>query len=87
VLSKNSIESSWIEGEVEAALERERKQKTPVVFPIRLDDAAMTTGLPWAVEMRRTRHIEDMTGWEDESRFQERLGDLMRIFGGTTATP
>lgn len=43
VLSENSIESPWVEEEVEAAFEKERQQKRTVLFPIRLDDAIMTT--------------------------------------------
>lgn len=35
--SKNSVGSPWVESEVEAAFEKERKQKRTVLFPIRLD--------------------------------------------------
>jgi hypothetical protein len=41
VLSEQSINSDWVEGEVEAALERERREKRTVLFPFRLDDAVM----------------------------------------------
>jgi hypothetical protein len=80
ILSENSVEGSWIEGEIEAALERERKLKTVVVFPIRLDDSVMTTNVPWAVDMRQTRRIEDMSKWEDETRFQEAFAELIHNF-------
>ncbi len=48
VLSENSIESPWVEEEVEAALEKERQQKKQVLFPVRLDDAVMISSQPWA---------------------------------------
>src|SRR5208282_6616392 len=48
ILSANSINSPWVEKEVEAALEKERKQNKLVLFPIRLDDAVMETDRAWA---------------------------------------
>jgi hypothetical protein len=85
ILSENSIESSWIEGEIETALERERKQKAAVLFPIRLDDSVMTTSQTWAVDMRQTRQIEDMSGWEDERRFKEAVAELLHNFNAEEA--
>jgi TIR domain len=37
ILSQHSLESSWIEHEVEAVLEREQSRGSQVLFPIRLD--------------------------------------------------
>ena len=56
VLSRESIQSPWVEDEVEAALERERKDKDKrvVLFPIRLDDEVMDTNQAWAASLRRT---------------------------------
>ena len=59
--------------EVEAAFEKERKQKRTVLFPIRLDDAVMETDEAWAAEIRRTRQIGDFRKWKehDERRSQK----------------
>lgn len=57
VLSAASLASAWVEDEVEAALERERNTGSVVLFPVRIDDAVMTTGTAWAASLRRTRHI------------------------------
>jgi hypothetical protein len=38
ILSKHSIENDWVEDEVKAAFEEERKRKQTVLFPIRLDN-------------------------------------------------
>ncbi len=54
ILSKDSVQSPWVESEVEAALERERRTKRVVLFPIRIDDAVMRTRRAWAAEIRRT---------------------------------
>src|SRR5262249_40396555 len=59
VLSQNAIASEWVETEVEAAFERERREKRTVVFPVRVDDAVMETQAAWASDIRRTRHIGD----------------------------
>src|SRR5262249_6055837 len=47
VLSENSIQSPWVEKEVETAFEREHRENRIVLFPIRLDDAVMKTNQAW----------------------------------------
>jgi hypothetical protein len=78
VLSANSIRSPWVEEEVEAALEKERKQKKLVLFPIRLDDAVMETEQAWAASLRRTRHIGDFRAWKDHDPYQKSFERLLR---------
>ncbi len=77
VLSKHSIDSPWVESEVETAFEKERKSKLIVLFPIRLDDDVMKTKQPWAAEIRRTRHIGDFLEWENPDKYQESLDKLI----------
>ena len=43
VLSENSIQSSWVEEEVEGAMKKERRENKLVLFPIRLNNAVMET--------------------------------------------
>jgi uncharacterized protein YjbI with pentapeptide repeats len=78
ILSENSIRSSWVEEEVEAALEKERKQKKLVLFPIRLDEAVMKTDQAWAASLRRTRHIGDFRAWKDHAQYQKSFERLLR---------
>jgi uncharacterized protein YjbI with pentapeptide repeats len=78
VLSKDSVKSSWVQSEVEAAFERERKQKRTVLFPIRLDDTVMETEDAWAAEIRRTRHIGDFCKWRSHGSFEKSLARLLR---------
>jgi uncharacterized protein YjbI with pentapeptide repeats len=78
VLSKDSVKSEWVASEVEAACEKERKQKRAVLFPIRLDDAVMEAEEAWAAEIRRTRHIGDFREWKDHNEYQKAFGRLMR---------
>ena len=78
VLSENSVRSTWVESEVEAAFERERRDNRTVLFPIRIDDAVMETDAAWAAEIRRTRHIGDFTKWKDHDSFQKAFDRLLR---------
>jgi uncharacterized protein YjbI with pentapeptide repeats len=79
ILTENSIASNWVEEEVESALEKERKQGgKPVLFPIRLDDAAMDTDQAWAASLRRTRHIGDFRHWKDHDAFKTAFERLLR---------
>jgi hypothetical protein len=78
VLSAHSVESTWVESEAETAFEKERQQKQPVLFPIRLDDAVMQTRYAWAAEIRRTRHIGDFRGWTDPQAYKQALDRLLR---------
>ena len=78
VLSKNSIESPWVEDEVEAAFEKERKEKKFVLFPIRLDDVVMTASQAWAVRVRRIVHMGDFTGWKEHDQYKKVFTQLLR---------
>jgi TIR domain len=78
VLSENSIDSAWVEQEVETALEKERETGSTVLFPIRLDDAVMESKSGWAAHIRRTRHIGDFSRWRDQGAYQEALERLLR---------
>jgi hypothetical protein len=78
ILSENSIRSPWVEEEVEAALEKERKQNKLALFPIRLDDAVMETEQAWAASLRRTRHIGDFLTWKDHDPYQKSFERLWR---------
>ena len=83
ILTEHSIRSPWVEEEVEAALERERKQSGKLVlssppWPIRLDDAVTETDQAWAASLRRTRHIGDFRHWKDHDGFKKAFERLLR---------
>jgi hypothetical protein len=78
VLSANSINSPWVQTEVEAALERERREQRSVLFPIGLDDAVEQTTQAWAADLRRTRHIGDFSHWKNHDSYQAGLTRLLR---------
>lgn len=78
ILSKNSLNSVWVESEVEKAFEEERQRGQTVLFPVRLDAAVMETNRPWAAEIRRTRHIGDFSRWKDPDAYQQAFERLLR---------
>jgi hypothetical protein len=77
-LSEDSISSSWVEDEVESALERERNENRLVLFPVRIDDAVVNTQKAWAASLRRQRHIGVFTGWKDHDTYQKSFERLLR---------
>ena len=78
ILSEKSIESDWVEKEVETAFEEESRRKETVLFPIRLDNTVMQTDEAWAADIRRTRYIGDFTNWKDHDAYQKAFERLMR---------
>jgi hypothetical protein len=78
ILSEHSINSEWVEDEVEAAYEQERQRGKTVLFPIRLDSAVLDTDKAWAAKLKRSRHIGDFTHWKDHDVYKKALDRLMR---------
>ena len=78
ILSVNSVNSQWVEQEVETALEKERQGKQLVLFPIRLDNAVMDSGDGWTRHIKNTRNIGDFTQWTDYDAYQKGLERLIR---------
>ncbi len=59
VLSELSIRSGWVNKEVQAAMEQERKQKRTVC----IDNAVLKFEDGWQAEIRRWRNLVDLRGW------------------------
>jgi uncharacterized protein YjbI with pentapeptide repeats len=78
VLSEHSVESNWVEFEVETALSKETKGKPTVLFPIRLDDTVMESSTAWAAHIKNTRHIGDFTKWKNHDDYQRAFTRLLR---------
>lgn len=78
ILSEHSVDSAWVENEVTAALKKEQHHNKLVFFPIKLDETVMQTHLPWAVTIRRSRHIEDFTRWKERDAYEKSLKRLLR---------
>ena len=78
VLSRNSIQSPWVEDEVESVLARERRENREVLFPIRLDDTVMETQEAWAESLREIRYIGDFREWRNHKSYKKAFERLLR---------
>jgi hypothetical protein len=70
ILSKNSINSDWVEDEVQKAFAEERDRKQLVLFPVRIDGTVMETAEPWARKLRDQRNIGDFQNWKDHDAYK-----------------
>ena len=78
ILSKNSIESDWVEDEVQKAFAEERHRKELVLFPVRIDDAVMETPEPWARKLRDQRNVGDFRRWKDHDAYTQSFERVVR---------
>lgn len=78
ILSKHSVASDWVEQEVETAFERERREKRPVLFPIRIDDSVMDMVGGWPQFVRSTRNIGNFRRWKNHDSYQKAFEKLLR---------
>jgi hypothetical protein len=78
ILSKRSLESPWIEKEVETAFAKEAKEQRTVLFPLRVDQAIMQYDRGWAADIQRTRHIGDFRRWKNHDAYRKSFDRLLR---------
>ncbi|MEM7793194.1 MAG: toll/interleukin-1 receptor domain-containing protein [Cyanobacteria bacterium P01_C01_bin.118] len=79
ILSENSVNSQWVEQEVETALEKERERNNQIVlFPVRLDNAVMESGDGWTRLIKNTRNIGDFCQWKDHDAYQKTFERLVK---------
>jgi uncharacterized protein YjbI with pentapeptide repeats len=77
ILSENSVDQDWAEGEIETVLQKENRDGKAVLVPLVIDDAIKFAEKPCGIKMRRTHRIHDFSMWEDNSEFQEVLSQLL----------
>lgn len=87
LLSRRSVGSDWVEKEVERAFEKERTQKRPVLFPVRLDNSVMKIESGWPAAVRRNRHIGNFTQWKDRDAYQKAFVRLLRDLKADRGAP
>jgi len=81
-LSAAAVDDNWLDSEIEKALQKERRTKKLVIFPLVLDDAVAGVNKGWAADLRRTRRLEDFRNWKDNSAYQRSLDGLLERFKG-----
>lgn len=78
VLSKNSLNSDWVQHEVRKARELEKEIGRDVLCPVALDDNWKSA--PWparVMEQIMEYNILDFSGWEDDTKFNEAFTKLL----------
>jgi hypothetical protein len=88
ILSEASLASEWVEFEVRDALAREAAGNAArVIFPVRIDDAALSADNDWLREIRSAVHIGDFSEWREPTAYERGLrrllGDLAIAVGAT----
>ncbi|MEM7648302.1 MAG: toll/interleukin-1 receptor domain-containing protein [Cyanobacteria bacterium P01_A01_bin.70] len=78
ILSEHSVNSQWVESEVESALEKERESNKLVLFPVRIDDTVMQNRDGWPRAVRNTRNIGNFCNWKDYDAYQQVFERLVR---------
>ena len=78
ILSEHSVQSDWVEHEVEHALDLEGERKKTSLFPVRIDNAIMESKTGWAGNVKRQRHIGDFTEWKQHDAYQAAFDHLLR---------
>ena len=85
ILSKNSINSEYVEHEVKRAQRRETEGKRNILCPIALDDTwkSKMEDINW--EHLGENNILDFSDWEDDERFNKqfrKMLDGMKLYYG-----
>ena len=82
ILSKNSVNSDWVEFEVEKARELEKKLNRNVLCPISLDDSWKDCNWPGPIKTQLKKYnILDFSDWRNSSRFNEQFAKLLKGLG------
>jgi uncharacterized protein YjbI with pentapeptide repeats len=77
ILSENSVQSAWVESEVERAMKKERETGQDVLFPVRLDNSNKDVKSGWVNDVE-TRHIGDFRKWKEHDEYQKAFDRLLR---------
>jgi TIR domain/Predicted nucleotide-binding protein containing TIR-like domain len=78
VLSKASVQSSWVRFEVRNALALESARQKTVLFPIRIDDAVLEVSGVQEIDRLKEKYIVDFSRWQDRSHYQRAFSRLVR---------
>lgn len=78
MLSKESLESDWVETEVAEALRKEHESGRDALFPVRIADAIVDSSQAWARDLWNKRNVGDMTEWSERSTFESQFATMLR---------
>lgn len=76
VLSSNSINSYWVEDEIEAAIESEIENKVEKIIPIMIDVDVLKEKKEWFRKIKRSLNIADFSDWKNPLSYRKNLKKL-----------
>lgn len=78
ILSKNSLNSDWVQHEVRKARELEKELGRDALCPIALDDSWKSSKWPSRIMEQVTEYnILDFSGWKESSNFESKFAKLL----------
>jgi uncharacterized protein YjbI with pentapeptide repeats len=77
VISKHSIDSRWVENEIQLALDAERKSQKRILFPICSDSSAAPKNASLISQIGKTYQTFDFTNWQDPGFYQKAVEQLL----------
>lgn len=75
--SQHSLTSSWVDDEIAAATERERKEGRDILIPLNLDDYLFDGWKSGRAPRIRERLAADFRLWSDAAKFDYQVGRLL----------
>jgi len=78
ILSQASVNSAWVRREIDVALKKESEVKKTILFPVRIDDAVMTSPDDQPAALVRLKHIGDFTDWHVSDRYRRAFSRLVK---------
>ena len=82
VLSESSIDSDWVERELDQARAKEKKEKRDVLLPLSLDGAWKPKVLSDEAEplwrQVKKKHVLDFSNWRDSDAFEAEFRKLLK---------
>jgi uncharacterized protein YjbI with pentapeptide repeats len=87
ILSMASVESAWIEQEVNMTLARERNERRRILFPIRIDDSVSAHTAGWPALVWSERYVGDFCAWKEHDAYQTAFQRVLRDLTAKADTP
>ena len=78
ILSKDSVNSKWVQREIDGALRKESQLNRTILFPIRIDDAILQSYDQSSKRLVLSKHIGDFTNWNNADGYRQAFSQLVR---------
>lgn len=77
LLSAPSVWNERTTSQMEQALKLEEQQQRQILYPLRIDEAALQSLSWWATTLRNTHHLYDFTHWKQPAEYRQALSRVL----------